>query len=437
MAKRVIKVGILGLGIVGGGVAQLLMEQKERLSGRLGAELVLAKAADRDASLARELGLPAKICCNDAEQVVNDPDIDIVVELIGGLSPAKEFMLQAIENGKQVATANKALLAHHGVEILAAAKKAKVSLGFEASTGGGIPLIGSLREGLAANEVSQALGILNGTSNYILTQMTNRGQSFDEALAEAQAAGFAEADPTFDVEGIDASHKLAIITALVTGKQPRLEDIPVQGISRITPLDIKFANDFGYKIKLLALLRNQGGRVEARVHPALIPHDHVLASVDSNFNALHLTGDWVGDVLLYGQGAGRRATASAVVADVLSLARDILAGCSGRLPALGTETETSEPLELAPLEEAVCQYYFRFTAEDQPGVLASISHFLGDHGISIEAVTQKGIDNNAPVPVVMLTHQAKEAAVQKALAAIDNLPAIAQPTLVIRKAWTK
>ena len=434
MSERKIKVGLLGLGIVGGGVARLLMEQKERLSARLGAELILAKVAERRTGLADELGLPAGICCGDAAQVVNDPEIDLVVELLGGLSPAKELMIQAIENGKQVATANKALLAHHGVEIMAAARKHRVSLGFEASTGGGIPLISSLREGLAANEVTEALGILNGTSNYILTQMTNKGQSFAEALADAQAAGFAEADPSFDVEGIDASHKLAIITALVMGQQPRLEDIPVQGISGITPLDIKFASDFGYKIKLLALLRNQGGRVEARVHPALVPNDHVLASVDSNFNALHLTGDWVGDVLLYGQGAGRRPTASAVVADIMSLARDIRAGCSGRLPALGTEAKAEGPLDLMPLEDAVCKYYFRFTAEDQPGVLASISHFLGDHGISIEAVTQKGINENAPVPIVMLTHAAREASVQKALQAIDNLPAIAQPTLVIRKA---
>ncbi len=441
MAGQAVKVGLIGLGVVGGGVARLMLEERERLSQALGAELVLARAADLDEARARELDLPPGVYTPEVGEVLGDASIDIVVELIGGLEPARGFILEAIGAGKQVATANKALLAHHGAEIFAAARRQGVGVAFEASVGGGIPLIRSLREGLAANRITACLGILNGTCNFILTKMTAGGASFQEVLAEAQAKGYAEADPTFDVEGIDTAHKLAIVAALVTGAQPRLEDIPTEGITRLTPLDIQFAGEFGYKVKLLALLNQDGGLVEARVHPALVPRDHVLASVDGAFNALHLSGDWVGDVLLYGLGAGRRPTASAVVADVLDLARDVLAGSAGRVPPLGRAGRTQGDggggeavLRLKPLEEAVCQYYFRFTALDRPGVLAAIAKILAEHQISIEAVIQKGRREGEGVPIVMLTHEAKEAAVQKALAAIDRLEVISQPTMLIRKA---
>jgi homoserine dehydrogenase len=435
MAARMIKVGLIGLGVVGGGVARLMMEEKERLAEVLGAELILAGAADLDQSLAKDLGLPQDVYTPDATALLNDPTIDIVVELMGGLEPAKSFVLKAIEAGKQVVTANKALLAHHGAEIFKAARAKGVGVAFEASVGGGIPLIRSLREGLAANRIKACLGILNGTCNFILTKMTAEGASFQEVLKEAQAKGYAEADPTFDVEGIDTAHKLAIVTALITGAQPRLEDIPTEGIARLTPLDIQFAGEFGYKVKLLALLNQDGGKVEARVHPALVPVSHVLASVDGSFNALHLNGDWVDDVLLYGRGAGRRPTASAVVGDILDTARDLLRGVAGRVPPLGRAGLNSDkPLELKPLSEAVCQYYFRFTAQDKPGVLAAIAKILAEHSISIEAVIQKGRETGGGVPIVMMTHEAKEAEVQAALAKIDALEVISQPTMLIRKA---
>lgn len=435
MAERSVKVGLIGLGIVGGGVAQLILEQKKRLAEALGAELVLAGAADLDQSLAAELDLPQGVYTNDAAAILDDPNIDIVVELMGGLEPAKSFVLRAIQAGKQVVTANKALLAHHGSEIFSAARKKGVGVAFEASVGGGIPLIRSLREGLAANRINRCMGILNGTCNFILSKMTTEGASFLEVLKEAQAKGFAEADPTFDVEGIDTAHKLAIVAALVTGAQPRLEDIPTEGISKLTPLDIQFAGEFGYKVKLLALLNQEDGRVEARVHPALVPMEHVLASVDGSFNALHLNGDWVDDVLLYGRGAGRRPTASAVVGDILDTARDVLLGTAGRVPPLGRAgCNGDQPLVLKPISEAVCQYYFRFTALDKPGVLAAIAKILAEHKISIEAVIQKGREDGGGVPIVMMTHEAKEAEVQAALGKINGLDVISQPTMLIRKA---
>jgi len=425
----------LGLGTVGGGVARLLLQEKDRLSSLLGAELILAKAADLDPALAEQAGITADIFYKDASAVLKDPDIDIVVELIGGLEPARTFVLEAIAESKQVATANKALLAHHGVEIYRAARARQVGVAFEAAVGGGIPLIRSLREGLCANRITNCLGILNGTSNFILTRMTAEGAPFAQVLKEAQAQGLAEADPTFDVEGIDTAHKLAIVASLVTGAQPALADIPTEGITRITPLDIQFAGEFGFAVKLLALLRNEGGQVQARVHPALVPQHHVLASVDGAFNALHLSGDWVGDVLLYGLGAGRRPTASAVVGDIVDLARDVLAGCPGRVPPLGRAQDPGGQLKLAPLSRVSCKYYFRFTAQDKPGVLAAISRILGEHKISIEAVIQKGRrSEEGPVPIVMLTHEAKEASVRQALEVIDNLAVITEPTMLIRMA---
>ncbi|MFH1059785.1 MAG: homoserine dehydrogenase [Pseudomonadota bacterium] len=430
---KAVKVGLIGLGTVGGGVAQLLLEKRELLAQRLGAPLLLTKAVDLDPALGRALCLPGEVCHQDVAQVLDDPAIDIVVELIGGIEPARGFVLRALNAGKHVATANKALLARHGAEIFAAAKAHGVSVAFEASVAGGIPLIRSLRGGLAANRLTRVLGILNGPCNYILTRMSQEGAPFAEVLKEAQDLGYAEADPTMDIEGLDTAHKLAIVAALVTGSQPELNDIPVQGITGVTPLDIRFAREFGYRIKLLAHLRNENGAVEARVHPALVPLDHMLASVEGPFNAIHITGDWVDEVLLYGRGAGRRPTASAVVGDILDLARDIRAGCPGRVPPLGRADQNGGRLAVAPLAEATCQYYFRVMALDQPGVLAAIAHALGQHHISIEAVTQKGRQSDGPVPVVMITHEAREADVSAALAKINALAAVAEPTVVIRR----
>ncbi len=432
MSKAKVKVALIGLGVVGGGVARLLRSEGPRLAGRLGAELELARAVDLRPGVAQELGLPPELVSGDARAALEDPEIQIVVELIGGLEPARELVLQAIKNGKQVATANKALLANHGAEIMAAASRQGVGVAFEASVGGGIPLIRSLRESLAANRIDRCLGILNGTCNYILSAMTDQGAPFEQVLSEAQAKGYAEADPSFDIEGTDTAHKLAIVAALVTGAQPQLDHIHTEGITGITPLDIQYAGEFGFKVKLLAVLQQDGGRVQARVHPALVDKGHMLASVQGPFNALYVHGDWVGDVVLYGRGAGREPTASAVVGDILDLARDVLSGSGGRVPPLGFADLAPEPLALAPLAEAHCQYYFRFSAQDQPGVLAAIAHILGNNGISIQAVTQKGRHNAGPVPIVMLTHEAKEASVQKALAAIDDLEVITDPTVLIR-----
>ena len=434
MAPEKIRVGLLGLGIVGGGVARLLLDKKDQLSAYLGAELVLAKAADLEPARSQELGLDESVFVDDAWPVVEDPEIDLIVETVGGLEPARSLVLAALNHGKPVATANKALLASHGVEIFQAARRHGVGISFEASVGGGIPLVRPLRDSLAANRVNSCLGILNGTCNFILSRMTTAGEPFGQVLVEAQAKGYAEADPTFDIQGTDTAHKLAIVAALVTGAQPRLEAVPTEGITGITPLDIAYAGEFGFKIKLLAVLNNQGQRVEARVHPALVPHDHPLASVDGAYNALHIDGDWVGQVLLYGKGAGRRPTASAVVGDVLELARDLKAGVPGRVPPLGTEADAGRRLELAPLDEAVCQYYCRFAAQDQPGVLAAIARELGEYGISIEKVTQKGRQDQGSVPIVMLTHTAREASLRRALKQIDALPVIAEPTVVIRVA---
>ena len=434
MQKDAVKVGLIGLGTVGGGVARMFQQGAERYTRLLGAPLVLARAVDLDASRAADLGLEPPLYSDDAQALLADPDIDIVVELIGGLEPARSLLIKAIEGGKQVATANKALLAHHGAEIFAAAREAKVGVAYEASVGGGIPLIRSLREALIANRVTSCLGILNGTCNYILTHMTADGRPFDEVLAEAQAKGYAEADPTFDVEGMDTAHKLAIIAALATGRQPRLADIPCQGISRIDPVDIRFAGEFGFKVKLLALLHNHEQWVEARVHPTLVPQDHLLAAVNGAFNALHISGDWVGDVLLYGRGAGREPTASAVVGDVIDLARDLISGCPGRVPPLGSAETADGPLKVAELNQARSQYYFRFSALDRPGVLAAVARVLGEHRISIEAVIQKGREEGGPVPIVMLTHEAQEADVAQALEIIDALEVISRPTTFIRVA---
>ena len=432
--NQILRIGLLGCGTVGSGVVKILDKNRELLKNRLGLELKVTRVATKIPAQATDLGIPAQRVTDDAMAVAVAPDVDVVCELMGGLDPARSVVEAALRAGKHVVTANKALLAHDGAELFALAAEVERELAFEASVGGSIPIIRALKEGYVAENIQGIYGIVNGTTNYILSTMTDKGADFAETLAEAQRLGYAEADPTFDVEGIDTAHKLAIVAALVSGRHPRLADIPTQGISRLTPLDIQLAREFGYRIKLLALCRQQNGLFQARVHPALVPQGHLMASVEGPFNAVYITGDWVDEVMLYGRGAGRRPTASAVAADLMDLSRDILCGCGGRVPALGVATDGGQPLELAPLEMVSCQYYFRFTAQDQPGVLAAISRILGEHRISIEAVIQKGRQDQGPVPIVMLTHEAQEADVQKALAIIDALPVIAEPTMLIRKA---
>ncbi|MBW1991914.1 MAG: homoserine dehydrogenase, partial [Deltaproteobacteria bacterium] len=404
-----INVGLIGFGTVGEGVVRLLTERPELLSRRLGVPLVLKKVADIDPARPRGLSLPPGVFTDRNQDILDDPEIDIVVELIGGTTAARDLVLAAISRGKHVVTANKALLALHGNELFAAAAASQVEVAFEASVCGGIPIILALRQGLAANRIQEMLGILNGTANYILTRMSEEGSSFDQALQEAQARGYAEADPTLDVEGVDAAHKLAILMALAYGARVDFEAVSVEGISGLEPLDLQFAREFGYVIKLLAITRNSDGALEARVHPTLIPRDHMLANVGGAMNAVYITGDAVGPILLYGQGAGMMPTASAVVSDILDLARNLSLGLKRRVPPLGAGNalETSRPIK--PLEEVVTNYYFRFAALDRPGVLSQISGVLGRHHISIAAVIQKGREVRGAVPIVMITHEAREA----------------------------
>jgi homoserine dehydrogenase len=429
-----IKIGVLGFGTVGSGVVRLLTEQRPRLARRLGTDLVLAKVADQDLTRSRPVALPPELLTTKAQDILDDPEIDIVVELIGGVEAAREYTLAAIERGKHVVTANKALLAHHGNDLLAAAAAQGVEIAFEASVCGGIPVILALRQGLAANAIQELFGILNGTCNYILSQMSQQGLSYAQALAEAQAAGYAEADPTLDVEGIDTAHKLAILMSLAYGARLDLEGIAVEGISNLDPLDLQFAREFGYRLKLLAITRDDGHRVEARVHPTLVPKDHMLSRVDGAMNAVYLTGDAAGPILLYGQGAGMMPTASAVVSDILDLARNLLRGGAGRVPALGSYNALESTRLIKPLNDLVTNYYFRFAALDRPGVLSQVSGILGKYGISIAAVIQKGrVQGEAgTVPIVMITHEAREADVRQALREIDRLPVVSPPAIYYR-----
>jgi homoserine dehydrogenase len=429
---KAINIGLIGFGTVGEGVARLLTGQQELLARRLGAPLILKKVADLDLERPRALALPANLLTTRAADILDDPDINIVVELIGGTTVARDYVLQAIAKKKHVVTANKALLAHHGNDLLAAAAAQGVEIAFEASVCGGIPIILTLRQGLTANRIQKLFGILNGTANYILTQMTGSGASYAQALAEAQAQGFAEADPTLDVEGIDTAHKLAILMSLAYGSQLDLDSIAVEGISRLNPVDLQFAGEFGYCLKLLAITRDDGHRVEARVHPTLVPKDHMLANVSGAMNAVYLTGDAVGPILLYGQGAGMMPTASAVVSDIIDLARNHICGVPGRVPALGWESALTTRRLIKPINDLVTNYYLRFSALDQPGVLSQVSGILGKHNISIAAVIQKGREVAGTVPIVMITHEAREADARQAMAEIDALPSVSPPTVFYR-----
>lgn len=427
-----VQVGLIGFGNVGSGVVRLLIEHGDRFRRRLGTALQLKKVADIDPDRPRPVALPPGLLTDQAREILNDPEIDIVVELIGGTVEAYDLIMAAMARGKHVVTANKALLALHGNEIFPRALAAGVEIGFEASVCGGIPIILTLRQGLAANAITELFGILNGTSNYILTKMSSTGETFQAALREAQEQGFAEADPTLDVEGIDAAHKLALLMALAYGAQIDFASIHVEGISHLEPLDIQFAKEFGYQVKLLAITRDEGERVEGRVHPTMLPQDHIMASVRGANNAVYITGDAVGPILLYGQGAGMMPTASAVAADLIDLAYNISHGIRGRVPPLGVNDAEKKSRPVKPLDEIVTNYYLRFAAQDRPGVLSKISGILAKYDISIAAVIQKGREIRQAVPIVMITHEAKEANVQKALAEIHQLDIIAEKTILIR-----
>ncbi len=428
--KKSINVGIIGFGTVGTGTARILLENENIIRRRLGAPVVLRKISDLDVKRDRGLSLKGVQLTTNAQDVITDPDIDIVVELIGGYKPAKEFILGAISNRKHVVTANKALLAVHGEEIYAAAAKAGVTLGYEASVAGGIPILAAVRSGLAANTIRSIYGIVNGTCNYILTLMTNAGRKFEDVLKEAQAMGYAEADPTFDIEGIDSAHKLAILAMLAYGTPVKFDDIYTEGISKITPLDIDFAKVLGYKIKLLAITKMVDGEIEARVHPTMLAESYPLATVDGVFNALSVVGDAVGSTMFYGRGAGDMPTGSAVVSDIMDIGRDILSGCQNRSPV--TAFSERKPLAIRKMEAITSCYYLRFSALDKPGVLSRITGVLGRNNISISSMIQKGRKVDEAVPVVMMTHDAVERDVRKALGEIDKMDCVTGATVVIR-----
>jgi homoserine dehydrogenase len=427
-----IYVGLLGFGTIGTGVVKLLTRNRLLIEEKLGARLTLKKIADLDVTTDRGVPVATGVLSNKADEVLTDPKISVVIELIGGYEPARTFVLKAIENGKHVVTANKALLAVHGREIYAAAAKSGIEVLYEAAVGGGIPVLSAIKGNLAANNFSTVLGILNGTCNYILTRMTQEGADFSDILKTAQELGYAEADPTFDIEGIDTAHKLSILLSLCFGTGVEFKDIHTEGISSISALDINYARDFGYKIKLLAIGKRDGERIEARVHPTMIPVNYPLADVDGAFNAIRLTGDFVGPVMLYGKGAGMDPTASAIVGDVMEISRNILAGIKRRTSPLGYLEERIRNLLIKPIGETVSKYYIRFSVVDEPGVIARIAGELGKNGISIESMIQTARSVRESVPIVIMTHEAREMDVRKALAEIDAFDIIREKSNLIR-----
>ena len=432
-----VRIGLLGLGTVGAGVVKILQTRREMLEERAGARLTLAAVADTDLTRAREgLDLKNLPLTGDAAHVLADTSIHVVIELVGGLEPARTFISRALAARKHVVTANKALLAHHGAELYEEARRSGVALGFEAAVAGGIPLIRAVKDGLVANRVLSLAGIVNGTCNYILSKMTDEGLDFSLVLKEAQAHGYAEADPTLDIEGMDSAHKLQILVALAFRTFVDLKHIHTEGITRVTAQDIDYARELGYRIKLLAIAKATGpagassAGVEVRVHPTMIPAASPLAAVSGVFNGIFLTGDAVGDLMFYGRGAGQMPTASAVLSDVVEIARRIAHG----IPSLPLELPSIGPtaLPLTPMEAIRCCYYLRVTAQDRPGVLSRVAGILGDNDISISNVIQKGRGTREAVPVVMLTHEARERDMRAALAKIDRLRDVAAATTMIR-----
>jgi len=427
-----IGVGVVGFGTVGTGTVKLLLENAEHLRKRVGIPIRLVRVADKDLSRDRGIRLPDGVLVTDGMQVVRDPAVQIVAELIGGTGAAKDYLLEAVRNGKSVVTANKALLAECGPEIAKAVISAGVDIGFEASVGGGIPIVRTLREGFAADRIRGIFGIINGTCNYILSRMTEEGRPYAEVLAEAQKAGLAEANPSFDVDGIDTAHKLTILVWLATGGHVPLKEIFVEGIREIAPEDIAFAKEFGYTIKLLAIAKENSAGIEARVHPTMIPSHYPLAAVDGAFNAIYVKGDFVGSSLSYGQGAGMFPTASAVVSDVIEIARNLRRGCTGRIPPVGFFlADPAARADLAPIDQVHSEYYLKFRVVDKPGVLSRIAGVLGSHAISIASVLQKG-QGQAAVPIFIVTHRAKESDMRAALAEVDRLPDVLDRTRMIR-----
>lgn len=420
-----INVGLLGIGTVGGGTFTVLTRNQEEITRRAGRPIRIVKVADRDVARARDITKGAVEIVDDAFAVVADPEIDIVIELIGGYTVAKDLVLKAIENGKHVVTANKALIALHGNEIFAAAQKKGVMVAFEAAVAGGIPIIKAVREGLSANRIEWIAGIINGTTNFILTEMREKGLGFDDVLGEAQRLGYAEADPTFDVEGIDAAHKLMILAGIGFGIPMQFDKMYTEGITKLAREDIKYAEELGYRVKLLGITKRTDNGIELRVHPTLIPEKRLVANVNGAMNAVVVKGDAVGPTLYYGAGAGAEPTASAVVADLVDVTRMHTADPHQRVPHLAFQPDQLADLPILPITEIRSAYYLRMRASDKPGVLAEVTRILGDRGISIDAMIQKEpAENEAEANIIILTHVTVEKTMNEAIAAIEALPAI-------------
>jgi homoserine dehydrogenase len=413
------RIGILGLGVVGSGTVQLLRQNAEIIRHRVGRGVEIARVAVRDLSKRRAVDVERSVLTTNPMEIVNDPTVDVVCELIGGVSPAKEYILQAMLNGKQIVTANKELIAKHGPELMQAAADNGVDFQFEGSVAGGIPILQPMLNGLSGNRIFEIKGIVNGTTNYILSRMTSEGAEFAAVLREAQAHGYAEADPTSDVEGYDAQYKTAILSSIAFNTHVPVSEIYVEGISRVTRRDIECARSLGYVIKLLAIASlREGERIEARVHPTLLPADHPLAGTNDVFNAVHLRGDAVGDLMLYGRGAGMMPTGSAVVGDIIDTCRNLAHGCSGRV-----RHTTLHNYPVCSVDEVQSRYYIRLLVADRPGVIASVAGVLGENGVSIESVVQHSAQNQQ-AEIVWVTHTVQEAAIRKALETIRRLPAV-------------
>jgi len=424
-----INVGLIGFGNVGSGVVKILRERKSFLSDKIDVEIEVRKICDKDISSKRMVNIDKSILTKNPKEIIEDPQIDVVVELMGGIHPAKEYISEAIKKGKNIVTANKALLAQEGSELFALAGDKGKNIYFEASVGAGIPIIKSLREGLVANKFSSIFGIVNGTSNFVLSKMSEDNCDFSQALSEAKAKGFAEKDPTLDIEGMDSAHKLVLLTYLCFGKLVGIKDIFVEGISRISLADVNYAGELGFEIKLLAIAKKEQDELEVRVHPTLVSRDHLLSSVDGVFNAIYVSSDLAGDLLFYGPGAGQMSAASAVVSDLVDLTQDIKAGLFR--PTLNIVPDKAIK-RLRNSDDFESRHYIRFMALDKPGVLAKISGILAKYGISIASVNQKERRKAHVVPIVMITHEAKERNLRLALDQIGRMDAIKEKAVAIR-----
>jgi homoserine dehydrogenase len=424
-----INIGLIGFGNVGSAVVKILRQRKTLLMEKMGLEINVKKICDKDIISKRDIKIDKSLLTRDARRIIDDPQIDIVVELIGGIHPAKEYIIEALKKGKNVVTANKALLAQEGTLLFAEAAQRGKNIFFEASVGAGIPIIKSLREGLVVNRFNRIFGILNGTSNFILSEMSRHNRNFKEALGEAQRLGYAEKNPVLDIEGIDSAHKLILLSYLCFGRLVNLNDIFIEGISRISLDDIGYARELGHQIKLLAIAKRENSNLEVRIHPTLVPQSHLLASVDGVFNAIYVSGDLAGELLFYGPGAGQLSAASAVVSDIVALAQDIKAGLFRSTLNITADQNIKK---LRRIDDCQSRYYIRFMALDRPGVLAKISGILAKFAISIASVTQKERRKAQVVPIVMVIHQAREKDLRFALEEISRLEVIKEKPVAIR-----